>query len=100
LNKHRLVVYERVIHEDLKSEDPRYKLFYQLTRITRDKGALIFDDRVDALAIAVGYWARVLGQDRAKAEEDHREQLLRKDLEDFARAFHRHGKTHPKFFKV
>jgi len=38
----------------------RYQLFFQLTRITRDKGALAKDDRLDALAMAVAYWAKAL----------------------------------------
>jgi hypothetical protein len=41
----------------------RYQLFYQLTRISRDRGALVNDDRLDALAMAVQYWVDAMAQD-------------------------------------
>ena len=49
----------------------------QLTRITRDKGALAKDDRLDALAMAVAYWAKALSVEtekvvQAKAMSDSR----------------------------
>lgn len=43
-----------------------YSLFYQLSRITRDKGALRHDDRLDALAGAVRPWLENLKQDEEK----------------------------------
>lgn len=30
---------------------------YQMSRITRDRGSLAKDDRLDVLAMAMGYWA-------------------------------------------
>lgn len=44
-----------------------YSVFFQLSRITRDKGALIHDDRLDALAGSVRYWSDHLKQDEFKA---------------------------------
>jgi len=44
-----------------------YSVFYQLSRITREKGALIHDDRLDALAGSVRYWSDHLKQDENKA---------------------------------
>lgn len=32
------------------------RMFYQMTRITKERGALKHDDRLDALAMAVAYW--------------------------------------------
>ncbi len=43
-----------------------YSLFWQLARITRDKGALIHDDRLDAVAGSARYWAEALAQDSEK----------------------------------
>lgn len=56
---HRLVVAPRCISDDAAGEGEAghtRKLWYQATRLQRLKGALAFDDRVDALAMAVGYW--------------------------------------------
>jgi hypothetical protein len=46
LNQHRLVVDSRVIERDhTGTPEAKYQLFYQLTRLTRDRGALAQDDR-------------------------------------------------------
>ena len=84
LNQHRLVMAERVIKEDLKTEDPRYQLFFQLTRITKERGSLVKDDRLDALAMAVAYWVEQMDKDTSKTLEEHREKLLDEALADFA----------------
>jgi hypothetical protein len=47
--------------------EPKFQLFHQLTRITRDRGALRHDDRLDALAMAVAYWSEYLSRERAAA---------------------------------
>ena len=84
LNQHRLVVDDKVIQQDYQSEvDLKYKLFYQLTRLTRDKGSLIHDDRLDALSIAVGYWVETMDRDILRAVEDHKKDLLRDELDKF-----------------
>jgi hypothetical protein len=84
LNQHRLIVDDKIILQDYQSEtDLKYKLFYQLTRLTRDKGSLIHDDRLDALSIAVGYWVETLDRDIQQAVEDHKEELLDLELEKF-----------------
>lgn len=83
LSQHRLVVSRSVIEEDLKTEDPRYSLFYQLTRITRDRGALVHDDRLDALAGAVAYWMESLRKNQDTVHDEHLEELRREALNDF-----------------
>ena len=45
----------------------KYQLMYQLTRITRDKGALAQDDRLDALAMGVACFAASMATDVDKA---------------------------------
>lgn len=83
LNQHRLVVDSAVVKRDFEAE-PHRQLFYQLTRITRDRGALINDDRLDALAIAVTYWVEHMARDTDKAAEDHRAEMLKHELESFS----------------
>lgn len=63
LGSHKLVVQESVIEEDYRSAcnadgkfDIHYCGFYQLTRLTRDRGSLAHDDRLDALAIGVQFF--------------------------------------------
>ena len=44
-----------------------YSLWYQLSRITRDKGSLIHDDRLDAMAGACRHWIDAMQVDANKA---------------------------------
>lgn len=82
LSTHRLIVDQRVIEQDYKTaeSDIKYSLFYQLTRITRDKGALAHDDRLDALAIAVAYWVEHMARDNDKALESIRSKAMKDEL--------------------
>jgi hypothetical protein len=84
MNQHRLVVDQGLIKRDFETaKDPKYSLFYQLTRITKDRGALIHDDRLDALAGAVRYWVEQMARDTEKAAQEHKERLLEAELEKF-----------------
>jgi hypothetical protein len=85
LNRHRLIVDVDVIKKDLKKSDenPVYSLFYQLTRITKDRGSLKHDDILDVLAMAVGYWVESMSRDESKAAINYKNKLLDKELQDF-----------------
>jgi hypothetical protein len=63
LNQHRLVVDKKVIEWDYTSNPDapperrlQYMLFYQLSRMCREKGAVRHDDRIDALSQGVKYF--------------------------------------------
>lgn len=67
MNQHRLVVDPRVIEWDFNSNpdlpaDERlaYMVFFQMSRICREKGALKRDDRLDALALGVSWFTDAL----------------------------------------
>ena len=62
--QHRLIIDEKLIKEDYESApEPSYSLFYQMTRLTRARGAIIHDDRLEALAMAVNYWTEQMDAD-------------------------------------
>lgn len=84
MSQHRLVIDQKVIDQDYKSTpDAVYQLMYQLTRISRDKGSLRQDDRLDALAMAVQYWVESMARDQEAAVEDHRTRMLEEELKRF-----------------
>ena len=63
MNQHRLVINRDVIEWDFKSnpdaapeERLLYMLFYQMSRMCREKGAVRHDDRLDCLAQGVKYY--------------------------------------------
>ena len=91
LNQHRLIIDPKVIEKDWQSvqsysseKAPKYTLIHQMTRITRDRGALVHDDRLDALSMAVAYWVEQISADADRAIKDRREELLDITLEKFA----------------
>lgn len=51
-----------------------YSLFFQLARVTRDRGSLSHDDRLDALAGSCRFWVEYLAQDKAKVQARIKEQ--------------------------
>jgi hypothetical protein len=68
LNQHRLIVDRSVIEWDFKSnpdEAPEkrllYMLFYQMSRMCRERGAVRHDDRIDCLAQGVKYFTDAMG---------------------------------------
>jgi hypothetical protein len=83
MNQHRIVVSPQLIREDFDTKDPRYQLFYQLTRLTKDRGSLRNDDRLDALAIAINYWVEQMAVDTEKTIQDFRSKELDKELTNF-----------------
>jgi len=87
MNQHRLIVDKKVIKNDFEScqhlppeQALRYQLMYQLTRITRDRGALVNDDRLDALAMAVQFWVDAMAQDVADRMAVRRDQAMQDEL--------------------
>jgi hypothetical protein len=86
MSTHRLIVDQRVIQKDFDSApDVKYSLFYQMTRLTRDRGALIHDDRLDALAIAVAYWTETMARDNNKAASEIKSLAMDRELKNFHR---------------
>jgi hypothetical protein len=90
LNQHKLVINRKVIEQDYDStrhlppeKALKYQLFYQMSRITRSKGALAHDDRLDVLAMAVNYWTEQMSQDVDRQMATRKEELLKRDLENF-----------------
>lgn len=84
MNQHRLVVDRRLITDDYRSTEVVDKRsFYQMSRITRDKGALAKDDRIDVLAMLVAYWLEALGQDAKTAADASRAEALEQELRNW-----------------
>jgi len=87
---HRLVVDTKLIETDYTSIQHypqesgfQYSLIYQLTRLTKEKGALSKDDRVDALSMAVMYWTEMISTDADIELRSVRSQALEEELEQF-----------------
>lgn len=73
MNQHRLIVDKQVIFDDVKphkGESSDYalsrQLFHQMTRVTKDRGCLRHDDRLDVVAIGVNFWTTAVAQDSSR----------------------------------
>lgn len=83
MQSHRLVIRDEVIRSDYQTardsdgkHDVRYSLFYQMTRMTREKGAVAHDDRLDALALGVEFLRESMQLDSVKVEGEVLEAFL------------------------
>ena len=90
MNQHRLIVDKSVIDWDYasnKDEPPekrlQYMLFYQLSRMCREKGAIKHDDRIDCLAQGVKYFTDTL----AISAQEVANERKREDWNDMLEAF-------------
>ena len=90
MNQHKLVIDSDAMKRDWESvqsyppeQAPQYTLMYQMTRMTKDRGAVRHDDRVDVLAIGVNYWVEQMASDATELMNDRREKLLDEELEKF-----------------
>ena len=54
-----------------------------MTRITRQRGALAHDDRLDVLAMAVQYWVDQMAADVDSAMQERKNELLDMELDKF-----------------
>lgn len=101
MNQHRLIVDPKVIQDDYDSCIEKYSpdtaadymLFYQLSRISKDKGGIKHDDRLDALASAVLCFNEMLDIDQELQERKRLEDIIDQELEEFMNSAS-HGKLH------
>ena len=92
MNAHKLIFDRRVWINDWDSvkqyppEDQRgYLLSYQMSRITRERGSLRHDDRLDALSMACEYWVKEMAQDTDQHMRNVDEDRQRESIEWFLR---------------
>ena len=90
LNQHRLVIDRSVVEKDFKSnpdappeERLLYMLFYQMSRMCREKGAIRHDDRIDALSQGIKYFTDAMGISALEAIKDRKRTEWNAMLEEF-----------------
>ena len=94
MNQHRLIIDPKVIQKDFDSvqhhppeKAQRYMLTYQMTRVTKQRGALAHDDRLDALAMGVAYWVEQMAADVDNEMKERKEHLLMEALDSFVNGY-------------
>lgn len=78
MNQHRLMVSEELVGRDYESTANRsseklhvYRLFYQMTHLTKERDCLKHDDRIESLAGSCAYWTTRIAED----EDEHRKEM-------------------------
>jgi len=89
--RHKLIIHKQVIIDDYQVYEnaPAYSLIYQMTRLSRDRGALAHDDRLDALCMAVAYWLTVMDRDEEIGMQEQIEAKLEQWLDPDKGIFYR-----------
>ena len=89
MQTHRMVVDRRVVESDMElikraveERDSSYSLFYQMTRLTHDRGSLIHDDRLDAWAMCIAWFQEQAAQDQNIRREERFTEMLWAMMED------------------
>jgi hypothetical protein len=92
MSAHKLIVNRACVEADLEMSnsetgDPQYSWAYQLTHITRDKGSLNHEDRLEAISGAVRFWVDAMARDTEKAHDEHLDQIREDELKAFMQSF-------------
>ena len=95
MNQHKLVVSPTLINHDYESthslppeKQNQYRLFHQMTRLSRDRGSLVHDDRLDVLSMAVGYWVMAAGLSAEEQMKQRRDEQLDEELDKIIHGNH------------
>lgn len=90
MGAHRLIVDKSVVVMDKRDDERlspaeclKYEGFRQMTHMTRERGALRHDDRIDVLAMAVAYWINHMAKDADDEVKEDRARKLDEELEIF-----------------
>jgi len=88
--RHKLIFDMSIIKDDYDSAqkyDAEVRiaktLVYQMTRVSYQRGALKYDDRLDALAIGVAYWTDQMARDADEGLKTSREEAWDREVESF-----------------
>ena len=103
MNSHRLVMDKEIVEDQLENlpdageRKHLYNGFYQMAYLTRERGSLRQDDRLDVLAEAVGYFTQAIARDTERAADKRANKAREDALKDFvenAKAGHRVSVMH------
>jgi hypothetical protein len=103
INQGRLLVNPAVVERDAQdcqryaaAQRLTYSFFFQLAKITKDRGALVHDDRLDAVEGAVRHWQDLLRIDQQRQVELQRQRERAEILRD-PLGHHRYGSPEPRY---
>lgn len=89
MSSHRLIVSKDCVDNDYKTardhegkHNVKFSLFYQMSRITRERGALAKDDRLDSLAVGVEFLKEIAQINSTKNQGEILEEWIEQQMSD------------------
>lgn len=93
VQSHRIICDTALVSKDYQSvtdrpveEQALFRFFYQFTRVTRERGSLKHDDRLDVVAMTAAQWVSQMNMSIDRAIEIQRSKDLDKQLAEFCKA--------------
>lgn len=87
MGSHRLIFSREVIENDTREAQAKgttiYSLLYQLTRMTRNRGALAHDDRIETIQMAASFFEDRVKIETNKGVERHRKKEMDKEIKSW-----------------
>ena len=100
LNQHRLIIDAGAIKKDYESTldkapdtAAQYSLIHQMSHLTRERGSLDHDDRLDAVAMGVEYWVESMSRDADAAILERKESMIEEQLENMHDVLNRSSRS-------
>jgi hypothetical protein len=93
--QHRIIIDENAMRRDAAPKPGlgdekamHYRLAYQISRVTRERGCLPHDDKLDALAIACSHWVEHLSRSVEDAEQEMFDEEMQKIADEWEQDTH------------
>lgn len=88
MSSHRVIIDAGALRRDAadsasSEESMPYRLAFQISRVTRKRGSLKRDDRVEALAGAVGYWVESMSRDADESIQKTQDDAWQEDIDNW-----------------
>lgn len=104
LNQHRVVIHRDILVDDMTareadSKDDReaYSLFHQMTRVTKERGCLLHEDRLESLAMGVNVWVEHMKSTEEAARRRASERSMEEEIQSW---YERHPYQKPAVSKI
>jgi len=82
MRSHKLVINQSALERDAAIDQRGYSLGYQISRLTKERGSLRYDDRVDGLAGGIAHCQQVAGVNSKEAVELAQKLELEKSIDN------------------
>ena len=81
MNQHRLIIDRKALERDFDAARAIYTMTYQMTHLSKEKGCLQHDDRIDALELGCSHMVEWIDINQEDGAERYIDEALNIELE-------------------